>query len=236
MLFSTLTLALLPTLTLSFPLDPPQSRLHDSHLSKDRKTEPLLPTCSPLSFHRPCQCPEGTSYASTVTYGVIGANAKDIHALCGNYFEIEWLGMRPMETAGPPDTVGSTRTNWVPTMMGNYKFIEELLRWDESPDGGFASAFNQQNIPIVYNDDVGPGAFAGQLITWKSQYLGQYQTSVTWSVYTCYTGGLLGFPEFHESALKNVTEVLKGQGKLKGTSIKPWSTDYSIPVDRRFEL
>ncbi len=126
MLSSTLTLALLSTLTLSFPLDPPQSRLQDSHWSKDRKIEPLLPTCSPLSFPSPCQCPEGTSYASTVTYAVIGANAKDIHTLCGNYFQIEWLGMRPLETAGPPNTIGSTRTNRVPTMMGSYNFIEEV--------------------------------------------------------------------------------------------------------------
>lgn len=73
------------------------------------------------------------------------------------------------------------------------------MQWDESPDGGFTSAFNQQNIPIVYRDDVGPGAFAGQLVTWKSEYLGQYQTSVTCT---------LKILKFHtvRSAKRNVRE------------------------------
>ncbi|KAL8878822.1 MAG: hypothetical protein Q9198_003447 [Flavoplaca austrocitrina] len=188
----TSVLALLPTLSLSFPLAPPQSPLHTSGSGEDHKIEPLLPTCSTLTFPSPCKCPKGTSYVSTVTYGVIGANAKDVYDLCGNFFEIEWLGNHPKETAGPTNTIGSTRTDWVRTMLGYYNFTEEVQQWDESPDGGFAFAYKQQNNPIIYHDDVGPGAFAGELITWRSEYLGQYQTSVTWSVYACFTGGLLG--------------------------------------------
>lgn len=56
---------------------------------------------------------------------------------------------------------------------------KKVQQWDESPDGGFAFAYKQQNNPIIYHDDVGPGAFAGEWITWRSEYLGRYQTSVT---------------------------------------------------------
>lgn len=126
MFLSPLVLALLPTLILSFPLGPPQSPLQNSGSGEDQKIEPLLPTCSTLTFPSPCKCPKGTSYVSTVTYGVIGANAKDVYDLCGNFFEIEWLGMHPKETAGPTNTIGSTRTDWVRTMLGYYNFTEEV--------------------------------------------------------------------------------------------------------------
>lgn len=36
-----------------------------------------------------------------------------------------------------------------------------------------------------------------------------------------------GSREFHEMGITNATRILEAQGKLKGRSIKPWSTGYS---------
>ena len=126
-------LFLLPSLALSFPYAPPQLRLQQtqgkelytqSHNSNSQ--EPLLPTCSSLTFGSPCQCPAGTKYETTTTYAVIGANAKDVQALTGSFFNIEWLGMMPEKTAGPDNSIGSTRTDFVRTMKGGYEFVEEV--------------------------------------------------------------------------------------------------------------
>ncbi|KAL8729266.1 MAG: hypothetical protein Q9166_004887 [cf. Caloplaca sp. 2 TL-2023] len=190
MVSSLLTLLLLPFLTLAFPLAPPQHPLVGSSSSKESERKPILPTCSSLTFSSPCKCPEGTSYESTTTYAVIGANAKDVQAVTGNFFDITWLGMVPRETAGPPNST---------------------LRWDTSPDGSFETAYKQQNTPIPYKEEFGPGAFAGELVTWTAEYLGEHETAVTcenWSrthsktkladecfsgsCYVCFTGGLNG--------------------------------------------
>ncbi|KAL8652935.1 MAG: hypothetical protein Q9226_004053 [Calogaya cf. arnoldii] len=227
MLSSVLVSLLLPALIVSFPLAPPQYHLRVSSVPKGSIPEPILPTCSSLTFSSPCQCPEGTSYESTTTYAVIGANAKHVQAVTGNFFDITWLGMVPRETAGPANSVGSTRTDYVRTMRGAYEFIEETLRWDSSPDGSFETAYKQQNNPILFQQEFGPGAFAGELVTWTAQYLGEHETAVSWSCYVCFTGGLNGFPEFHEMGITNATKILDAQGKLKGKSIKPWSTTYS---------
>ncbi|KAL9609098.1 MAG: hypothetical protein Q9167_006112 [Letrouitia subvulpina] len=233
-------------LALSFPFFPPQLRLQASSSSssssssndKTNNVEPILPTCQSSTFTQPCQCPEGTQYESTVTYAVIGANAHDVRAVTGNFFDIRWLGMEPLETEGPENTKGSTRKDWVPTMKGHYNFTEEALEYKFHPDGGFETAYKQQNVPIVYHADQGPGSFAGELVTWKSEYMGEHETAVQWGVYVCFTGGLLGFPEFHEMGLNNASKILEGQGKLKGKNVKPWSTAHSLSPEERkmFEL
>ena len=68
----------------------------------------------------------------------------------------------------------------------------QALRWSSSPDGSFETAYKQQNVPVVFHDEVGQGAFAGELVTWKAEYIGEYETAITWSCYLCFTGGLLG--------------------------------------------
>lgn len=126
MVSSVLLSLLLPTLIVSFPLAPPQHPLRDSSFSEGSLPQPILPTCSSLTFSSPCKCPEDTSYESTTTHAVIGANAKDVQAVTGNFFDIKWLGMVPRETAGPPNSVGSTRTDHVRTTKGAYDFVEEV--------------------------------------------------------------------------------------------------------------
>ncbi|KAI4159286.1 MAG: hypothetical protein LQ342_006690 [Letrouitia transgressa] len=251
-MYSLLLLLSSSPLALSFPFYPPQLRLQvpnaassspssssssNNHNDKNN-VEPILPTCESSTFTQPCQCPEGTKYESTVTYAVIGANAHDVRAVTGNFFDIRWLGMEPLVTEGPENTKGSTRTDWVPTMKGHYNFTEEALEYKFHPDGGFETAYKQQNVPIVYHADQGPGSFAGELVTWKSEYLGEHETAVQWGVYVCFTGGLLGFPEFHEMGLNNASKILEAQGKLKGKNVKPWSTAHSLPPEERkmFEL
>lgn len=88
---------------------------------------------------------------------------------------------------------------------------QQTLRWDSSPDGSFETAYKQQNNPIPFQQEFGPGAFAGELVTWTAQYLGEHETAVTCrfqcrgrpaeltankrlpgSCYVCFTGGLNG--------------------------------------------
>lgn len=45
---------------------------------------------------------------------------------------------------------------------------QQTLRWDSSPDGSFETAYKQQNNPIPFQQEFGPGAFAGELVTWTA--------------------------------------------------------------------
>ena len=108
-----------------------------------------LPACSTNSI-TPCSCPNGTSYAQSVTFAVIGAAAADVKALIsdcayplwppvllhGNtvawtlthtiiVYKCAWLGVLPFATQGPDNEPGvSIRTSNLPTLVGLYVITE----------------------------------------------------------------------------------------------------------------
>lgn len=178
------TLALLASFALAAP-----SPLTLSH-RKDLKK------CSATSL-LPCACPKGTTYRESVTFSVIGAAAKDVKDVISSYFKPSWLGVTPYSTTGTDNVVGAIRSSYFRTLVGTYDITELLTKYDEDPKfGSFLQKFEQEEstVPVLYNN--GTGEFAGYWITLGAEYIFQYETAVTWSVYACETGYPRSKPPF----------------------------------------
>ncbi|KAH8698993.1 hypothetical protein BGW36DRAFT_406841 [Talaromyces proteolyticus] len=169
-----------------------------------------------------CSCPSDTTFYECTTTAVIGAALEDVQALTGDFFHTEWMGLAPESTNGEDNVLGSTRTLTVPTQKGTYQFTEELITLDRKGDGSYTLMFKQQNVPVRYDKQHGPGSFSGFWVTRSSHYGGPYRTKMVWNVYACLTG-TVGFPEFHRLALNNATATLQMLGKIKGVSEPPHS-------------
>lgn len=226
------TLALLASSALAAPSPFPQSHRNDPK------------KCSATSL-LPCACPNGTTYRESVTFSVIGAGAKDVKDVIASYFKPSWLGVTPYSTIGSDNVVGAIRTSKLPTLVGTYDITELLTEYDEDPKfGSFVQKFEQEEstVPVLYHD--GTGAIGGYWITLGAEYIFQYETAITWSVYACETGyprskpplfspfstplirsRLIStdFARFHEVALKNATDILTKADKIKGKNVDPYS-------------
>ncbi|KAL8768138.1 MAG: hypothetical protein Q9209_005529 [Squamulea sp. 1 TL-2023] len=179
--------------------------------------------CSATSL-LPCVCPNGTTYRESVTFSVIGAAAKDVKDVISSYFKTSWLGVTPYSTTGSDNVVGALRTSKLPTLVGTYDITEVLTRYEEDPKfGSFLQKFEQEKstVPVVYTN--GTGAFGGYWVTLAAEYIFQYETAITWSVYACETGYPRNFARFHEVALLNATDILTKAGKIKGQNFDPYS-------------
>lgn len=214
------------------------------------------PSLVPLSHHKdlkkcsatsllPCACPKGTTYRESVTFSVIGAAAKDVKDVISSYLKPSWFGVAPYSTIGTDNVVGAIRTSKLPTLVGTYDITELLTEYDEDPKfGSFVQKFEQEQstVPVLYHD--GTGEFGGYWITLGAEYIFQYETAITWSVYACETGyprskpplfspfnpydkieRLIStdFARFHEVALKNATDILTKADKIKGKNVDPYS-------------
>ncbi|KAL8786290.1 MAG: hypothetical protein Q9213_002885 [Squamulea squamosa] len=196
-------------------LTAPSPNLLSSH--KDLKK------CSATSL-LPCTCPNGTTYRESVTFSVIGAAAKDVKDVISSYFKPSWLGVTPYSTIGTDNVVGAIRSSKLPTLVGIYDITELLTRYDEdSRFKSFVQKFEQEKstVPVLYKN--GTGQFGGYWVTLAAEYIFQYETAITWSVYACETGYPRNFARFHESALKNATDILTKADKIKGRNVDPYS-------------
>ncbi|EEP76187.1 predicted protein [Uncinocarpus reesii 1704] len=182
-----------------------------------------LPRCSPYS-HTPCKCPPGTDYSESVTFSVIGANAKDVEALMNDYYECGWLGALPWKTQGPNNRPHvSIRTTEFPTPIGVYNVSEILNEYRVKRDGSFIQKFEQlpSTVPLEYHD--GSGSFSGYWVTLEATSIFKYETLVRWSIYACETGHARNFAKFHEIALANATSILESRGVIHGINVDPVS-------------
>ncbi|MCJ1366362.1 hypothetical protein MMC16_005490 [Acarospora aff. strigata] len=181
-----------------------------------------LPDCGQKD--RPCKCPSGTSFLNSTTYAVIGGSAKDIKAIAGSYFNTDWFGFTPDSVTGPDNTKGSWRTLTGETDVGTYTFLERLYEIKEKRDGSFLHKYDQKNNPVIFYPQHGNGSFAGYWDTLDVKYVDDCKTDVLWNIYACFTNGKSEmFSGFHESALNNITAILKTQGKLRSNGTAPWS-------------
>ncbi|KAI9720522.1 MAG: hypothetical protein M1835_004030, partial [Candelina submexicana] len=89
--------------------------------------------------------------------------------------------------------------------------------------GSFVQKFEQEDktVPVLYHN--GTGEFGGYWVTLSAQYIFQYETAITWSVYACETGYPRNFAHFHEEALKNATDILTKADKVKGKNVDSYS-------------
>lgn len=147
-----------------------------------------LEKCSATSL-LPCACPNGTTYRESVTFSVIGAAAKDVKDVISSYFKPSWLGVTPYSTIGTDNVVGAIRSSKLPTLVGTYDITELLTKYVEDPKlGSFVQKFEQEKstVPVLYHN--GTGEFGGYWVTLGAEYVFQYETAITWSVYACETG------------------------------------------------
>lgn len=84
-----------------------------------------LPPCSGDS-QTPCSCPSGSEHHQSSTFTVIGAPAADVKAVTSDFFDTAWQGFKILETSGPDNEVGSTRTLKLKTEDGVYDSIEQV--------------------------------------------------------------------------------------------------------------
>ncbi|KAI4102001.1 MAG: hypothetical protein L6R37_004666 [Teloschistes peruensis] len=182
-----------------------------------------LSACSTNSG-TPCRCPTGTVYAESSVYAVIGAAAKEVTALTLDFFDTAWLGATPYATNGPDNTVGSTRSiaNF-PTTEGAYNVTEQLTKRQLLPNGAYIQRFEllKSTLPIEYSAK--NGSLNGYWITYQTNSVFEYETSVISSVYSCATGHPIDFGAFQRFAWANLINTLTQQGKAPGQSIQPQS-------------
>ncbi|KAL2045951.1 hypothetical protein ABVK25_011903 [Lepraria finkii] len=178
-----------------------------------------LPDCAAAPAE--CKCPAGTTLQPSSTYALIGASAKDVKAITGSFFETAWFGSSPQAVSGYDNKPGATRTFSGSTSVGTYTFVEKLVSYKEYNDGSFTMLFEQDNGPIPYKN--GTGSFSGYWDTLSVKYADAHETLIYWDIYVCWTGVVSDNKAFHESAINNVTSILKSQGKLLGHSEPPVS-------------
>ncbi|CAL8579368.1 hypothetical protein XPA_005118 [Xanthoria parietina] len=178
-----------------------------------------LPNCS--AAPAACKCPSGTTLHASSTYALIGASAKNVKAITGSFFETAWFGASPDKTTGRDNRPGATRSFQGPTSVGTYTFIEKIVSYEESRDGSFTVLFEQANGPIPYKN--GTGSFSGYWDTLSVINAAEHQTLLYWDIYDCWTGVVSDNAAFHESAINNLTSILRSQGRLVGHTELPVS-------------
>lgn len=103
------------------------------------------------------------------------------------------MGATPYATNGPDNTVGSTRSiaNF-PTTEGAYNVTEQLTKRQLLPNGAYIQRFEllKSTLPIEYSAK--NGSLNGYWITYQTNSVFEYETSVISSVYSCATGHPIG--------------------------------------------
>lgn len=137
----------------------------------------------------------------------------------------------------------------------------QLIKYKLVADGSFLWEFELKNggifplnrqtaadsivVPLYFNP--GPGLFAGEWVTFKADYVSEFETNITWNLYGCHTGDMhgksfpplrlrksssfrcgmlrtsLGYQGFQQIILKHVESLLEADGKIKGNNTDPWT-------------
>ncbi|KAI9785100.1 MAG: hypothetical protein M1816_000511 [Peltula sp. TS41687] len=196
-----------------------------------------LSDCSRTS-PQPCKCPAETTYHTCTSYVTVGANAFDVYNLTGDckqqihfsrtnldgppslwcgfryakyVWDLSWIPQPVNKTHGPDNTVGSIRSTYINSDIGVYEWVEEPA------------------VPVYFHH--GPGAFAGEWITFKGEYVDEYETKISWNVYGCHSGGMHSEaispaktqPKTSRYVLSRIQSLLLKDGKIKGDNSDPYS-------------
>lgn len=79
------------------------------------------------------------------------------------------------------------------------------------------------DAPFYFNMTTGaPGILGGTWDIVDVHAIGSKTSSWLWNIYACFSVDF-DFQGFHESAMLNVTSILKSQGKTSGSLIGPFS-------------
>ena len=145
---------------------------------------PRVPACG-WGSPPPCACPTGTYLNQSTTTAVIGAPAPAVSNVMHSFFNTAWFGITPTATSGTDDTTSARRTFPFSLPDGsNANVIEGIHSYTADSHGGFKMEFDVANAPIKYNG----GSYAGDWDTLQIATTAANETSVNWSIYSCYTG------------------------------------------------
>jgi len=201
----------------------------DHHDKRDTGNTPTpgnsstLPACNAVAG--PCTCPPGSFYVHSTTYAFYPAAARDVTAICGNFFDISWFGITVNRTEGPPNRPGSKRAAYELPPDGKDKLLtqEQLTNYTRSRDGGFYYSYNSINNPLKYEKTDGTiGAVEGSWEFIDVKEISPGWTSFIWNVHACLTDKWPLGP-FHEHVMQNVTAILKQRKQLRGVTKGPIS-------------
>ncbi|APA13061.1 hypothetical protein SS1G_08566 [Sclerotinia sclerotiorum 1980 UF-70] len=193
--------------------------------SKSRPTPspPKLPACGPTP--QPCSCPAGTYYQVSTSVAIVPASASDLQSVIGNFLQTSWFGTSPESITGTGTIPGAQRhlLGEIPG-AGIYPITEELTLYKPYPNnGGFYQKFQMGDAPFYFNMTTGaPGILGGTWDIVDVHAIGSKTSSWLWNIYACFSVDF-DFQGFHESAMLNVTSILKSQGKTSGSLIGPFS-------------
>ena len=66
----------------------------------------------------------------------------------------------------------------------------QLTEYIPTYGGGFFWHFQQYSVPTEFKTN--NGSFGGYWVTINSEYAGKYETSVQWTINSCFTGSPIG--------------------------------------------
>ncbi|KAF2192166.1 hypothetical protein K469DRAFT_555000 [Zopfia rhizophila CBS 207.26] len=183
-----------------------------------------LPPCGPNPAVA-CRCPPGSFYQTSTSYAFYPVAAKEITRITGQFLETAWFGTSPTRTTGQSTKPGAKRflMGEVPGGTKELLITEKLTKWDAYPNnGGYYMKFQMDDAPVRYQKkDGGRGMLAG---SWDIVDVREVngQTYMLWNIYVCFSD-VFDFQGFHESGMKNVTQILKKEGKMRGNMVGPIS-------------
>ncbi|KAL7651608.1 hypothetical protein ACMYSQ_008949 [Aspergillus niger] len=182
-----------------------------------------LPACD--ATPRPCSCPTGTFLQNSTSWATWPVPAKGISDITANFFETAWFGTSPSETHGEPYTPGAERVLYgeLPN-AGVYPMTEELRTFKWLPrNKGYQLTFGLADVPFYYNTTSGPAGQLGGTWEWMDVHaIGKKETYMLWNIHACFSSAY-DFAGFHESAMNNITAILKAEGKMTGEMNGPYS-------------
>ncbi|KAF2490809.1 hypothetical protein BU16DRAFT_516715 [Lophium mytilinum] len=216
MLFKNILLLTFALSALSSPLN--ASSNGNSYRNSAPQGEAAAPACGPNPVT--CRCPKGTFYQTSTSYAFYPVAAKEVTRITGHFLDTAWFGTTPNRTTGQTTTPGAKRFLWgdVPDGKSQLLITEELTQFNAYPnDGGYYMKFQMADAPLKYTKKSGgKGLLAG---SWDIVDVREVNghTFMLWNIYVCF-GDLFDFQGFHESAMKNVTEILKKEGKINSSA------------------
>ncbi|KAF2809438.1 uncharacterized protein BDZ99DRAFT_388130 [Mytilinidion resinicola] len=212
------TILLLTTFALSTLSSPVNVSRNDSYGNQAPQGLAAAPACGPDPVT--CRCPTGSFYQTSTSYSFYPVAAKEVTRITGHFLDTAWFGTSPNRTTGQTTTPGAKRYLWgdVPDGKSQLLIAEKLTQFTAYPnDGGYYMKFQMDDAPVKYaKKSGGKGVLAG---SWDIVDVREVdgQTFMLWNIYVCF-GDLFDFKGFHESAMKNVTAILKKQGKISSSA------------------
>ncbi|KAJ4375873.1 hypothetical protein N0V83_001151 [Neocucurbitaria cava] len=211
MLFTTIVLSALATSTLAFPFKEFEKR-NGGHKSNDPQAS--LPECNadPVA----CRCPADSFYQTSSSYSFWPVHASEITRLTVNFLDAAWLGTTPERTEGNGTAVGAKRylRTELPDSQKAELVMEELTELTLRPDGGYYSKFRMGDAPFWYEKKT-PGKKGLIAGSWDNIDVRDINgmAYMLWDIHVCFMD-LFDLSGFHESAMNNLTSILKAEGKI----------------------